>query len=807
MALFNNFPYTDLNDINLDYTLQKLESLYTRGEQLYSTLTTWQQATDAELEQWKAATESSLALWKTQTENSIDNKIQLLTAAINTAFTELRTQLEAHIAEIETTAVNAASAASDSATAAAGAASAASINNEQSKEWAIGETLEGDPVPDTNPAYENNAKYYADLLGQETEQIDQNTADITDLKSALTGDKTITGWESGDYKKVDGTKLADSTKIRNPYMFRKANNDYILTALSGYEFSLSVYKNGYQGVMCTDGNPYKSSGTIAWYTTFDITKFRDGTYSFRVILRNANDPTAEMTVAEGSNLIVTLFGVDNSLTISNMPADAKTTGDKIDALTANVQPTKRNAYIYFPTVNYEGAVTGRYDVTEGMLTSPQSNYVWIKFESILARGFGSDVTLTWSKVQSDCSTATFETSPNGVANSLKLANYQALLYDFTTNAFNLIANTTYYATNYPNSVIMAVSYNGRLIKGVLHDSYEDQEIRGNTKRITALENGVDGLPSYFLTDANASMTKVGKLAGERMTFSYITDTHASSVHYKYLKYINDYKMTDFSVIGGDINYKETDLDKAVMAISGIARDVGDRAYFTRGNHDGLTGNSDFSSEIFFNLTSKISPFIEGSNPLGYYYADYERYKIRLIVMNDSLDDQARRGFNVPQLQWLCDSLNAGTDWRYIVISHGHTYGADHGLSSMPLPSYAQQFNDILIARQNATTYSYSSGGNTITADFTNLQPNKVLFHLFGHMHLDCAIKIDGVWQISTICSLPVKANSTTNTQTYDRTVGTNTEYAIDVFSLDLANNVLDIVRIGAGVDRTVNLFA
>ena len=186
MALFNNFPYTDLNDINLDYTLQKLESLYTRGEQLYSTLTTWQQATDAELEQWKATTEYTLSVWKTQTENSIDNKIQLLKAAINTAFTELRTQLEAHIAEIETTAVNAASAASDSATAAAGAASAASINNEQSKEWAIGETLEGDPVPDTNPAYENNAKYYADLLGQETEQIDQNTSDITDLKSAVT---------------------------------------------------------------------------------------------------------------------------------------------------------------------------------------------------------------------------------------------------------------------------------------------------------------------------------------------------------------------------------------------------------------------------------------------------------------------------------------------------------------------------------------------------------------------------------------------------------------------------------------------
>lgn len=167
MALFNNFPYTDLNDINLDYTLQKLESLYTRGEQLYSTLTTWQQATNAELEQWKAATESSLALWKTQTENSIDNKIQLLTAAINTAFTELRTQLEAHIAEIETTAVNAASAASDSATAAAGSATAAA----GSASDAAGSA--------------SDAADTAESLSESLDQIATNTSDINNLKGAI----------------------------------------------------------------------------------------------------------------------------------------------------------------------------------------------------------------------------------------------------------------------------------------------------------------------------------------------------------------------------------------------------------------------------------------------------------------------------------------------------------------------------------------------------------------------------------------------------------------------------------------------
>lgn len=252
MALFNNFPYTDLNDINLDYTLQKLESLYTRGEQLYNSLTTWQQTTDAELEQWKASTEYTLSVWKTRTENSIDNKIQLLTAAINASFTELRTQLEAHIAEIETTAVNAASDASASATAAAGAASAASINNEQSKEWAIGETLEGDPVPSTNPAYKNNAKYYADLLGQETEQIDTNTADIADLKRAVTNidnlapnnaNAEFTWVTGGSWSGAVGAQLSwDTTSTRrNRYNTRPVislgSDIYTLAVNDGYHIS------------------------------------------------------------------------------------------------------------------------------------------------------------------------------------------------------------------------------------------------------------------------------------------------------------------------------------------------------------------------------------------------------------------------------------------------------------------------------------------------------------------------------------------------------------------------------------------
>ena len=41
MALFNNFPYSNTEEINLDYTLNKLNELYSHGENLYAELQAW----------------------------------------------------------------------------------------------------------------------------------------------------------------------------------------------------------------------------------------------------------------------------------------------------------------------------------------------------------------------------------------------------------------------------------------------------------------------------------------------------------------------------------------------------------------------------------------------------------------------------------------------------------------------------------------------------------------------------------------------------------------------------------------------
>ena len=61
----------------------------------------------------------------------------------------------------------------------------------EAESWAVGER-DGEPVPATDPAYNNNAKYYAQQAAQiaedisgVTEQVAQNTSDIGDLKEDL----------------------------------------------------------------------------------------------------------------------------------------------------------------------------------------------------------------------------------------------------------------------------------------------------------------------------------------------------------------------------------------------------------------------------------------------------------------------------------------------------------------------------------------------------------------------------------------------------------------------------------------------
>ena len=166
MGLFNKFPYTDLNNINLDVTLTNINNLIAEGNQLYTALRAWQNQTQeenllfknqllADINTWETNLNASLEAWKDSVDQSV---IDQITAAKAELLAYADTVLAGAVAakEAAEAAQAAAEDAEDGAEAAQEAAEEASANAEQT----------------------------AENISNSLNQITTNTNDITNLKSA-----------------------------------------------------------------------------------------------------------------------------------------------------------------------------------------------------------------------------------------------------------------------------------------------------------------------------------------------------------------------------------------------------------------------------------------------------------------------------------------------------------------------------------------------------------------------------------------------------------------------------------------------
>ena len=737
MALFNNFPYTDLNNINLDYTLQKLESLYTRGEQLYSTLTTWQQATDAELEQWKAATESALALWKTQTENSIDNKIQLLTAAINTAFTELRTQLEAHIAEIETTAVNAASAASASATAAAGAASAASINNEQSKEWAIGETLEGDPVPDTNPAYENNAKYYADLLGQETEQIDQNTADITDLKSAT----SMLNKASADISRLNF----------DPY------NSYGIKLIKNSDGSYSLTGTASQTV---NSSRYQFAQTVGVTYHYKLNPSYDNTsssYYFYVTGVNGStawnkSPEITWTATTSGNVNISLYcptGVAINETI-NPVINANYTNAELYGLISNnatdiqavneLSTSGKVILIGASDITWESAGTV-INYKNGELSSGNPN-TFVATQLIDISRYGNLVLTFEGHTQGDSGIVFYDENNhyvNGV-NSWSETTLPDMGYRIRIQVPSN-AKTCRIGGSGTKAKELSIYISERDLLDQLSKTvdFRNTMFKGGIRSGTYVYPAFPMIPTNFETYApiayDALIDIMTANGYDTIPVYILSDSHGNAI--SPFAWLNEKDDTIKCLHLGDI--ANDTYNTYEMGVYGAwAKRINNIATLT-GNHDVLHGAETMHEYDIVKNFVTTDRHMGGTN--NYYYVDDGNFRVRYIALDPYkiADDGASVTpvYQADQIAWLAETLE---DTKYDVVMLSHYPLCDSAedrsgttFTSGPYATNQSAIQSIINAYQNKQSVSVTVGATTITADYTNAE-NSILCAFSGHMH-------------------------------------------------------------------------
>lgn len=230
---------------------------------------------------------------------------------------------------------------------ASNSASSASTSSLKSEGFAVGEQ-NGVPVESGSLYYENNSKYYSEqaaaqlglVTAEGTRQIglvtDEGTAqkaavqekgeqtlasipedyttlrnDVSSLKSDLNasqglligeGEANVSIWEEGSISGIGGN-TANSARIRTKtnQLIGFTQGQLKVSCSSDYEMFFSAYDlaGTHVGKIQTDGQI--GTGDGAWLQEVDLINYFSNL--FRVVLRNKNDTTATMTVAESSNVL------------------------------------------------------------------------------------------------------------------------------------------------------------------------------------------------------------------------------------------------------------------------------------------------------------------------------------------------------------------------------------------------------------------------------------------------------------------------------------------------------------------------
>lgn len=118
------------------------------------------------------------------------------------------------------------------------------------------------------------------------------------LRVSQSSDTTDTSiWEIGTISMGENTNSPSRFRTVS-YVDSKYES---VSTLAGYEMYLAVYdKNGvFVGRISSTG--IDTTGTLLWVTEFAFSEYPD--YQFRIVLRNANDTEAAMTVSEANNVV------------------------------------------------------------------------------------------------------------------------------------------------------------------------------------------------------------------------------------------------------------------------------------------------------------------------------------------------------------------------------------------------------------------------------------------------------------------------------------------------------------------------
>lgn len=334
-------------------------------------------------------------------------------------------------------------------------------------------------------------------------------------------------------------------------------------------------------------------------------------------------------------------------------------------------------------------------------------------------------------------------------------------------------------------------------------------------KITAYQNeiGFDGAVVGFITDTHIrdNMKNSGLLMSK-----VTTDCHIP-VYVDGGDTVTGFGITPASEIIADLHTA----DKLFNAcIDKRLRVVGnhDMVYGTIDSYDSELKDSEFKFN-FYRHALENGGCVYGPNGT-YFYKDLELSKIRIIcldsecfgpltnsngqVLNNAFNKIWTHMLGSEQLAWLAnEALNLpASDWHCMVFNHIPVMAASDNAEVGTYLSDIDLLKGVLNAFKNKGSYTGSVntaaiGAISVNANFAN-HKGEIIGCFAGHVHSDLMTDVGFVSLTTANDSVSVSNNASAPAK--ER--GTTTEHVMDFICVNKATRTVNIVRLGAGADRS-----
>ena len=316
--------------------------------------------------------------------------------------------------------------------------------------------------------------------------------------------------------------------------------------------------------------------------------------------------------------------------------------------------------------------------------------------------------------------------------------------------------------------------------------------------LNSIENETGALnPIYDLfSDEIESVTEdvISKTTSKALLLGVITDTHietayddANCVSMHNMKRVNENLSFDVAINMGDIIDGGEDKDTEQKFIQkGINRliNVGAKKFAALvGNHDnnGLNPDELFTNSELYGMILRMNETeVVRDGITSNFYIDYPELKIRLIFV-DSVYQSG--GFSTETITWTDNVLtNLPQNYKAVFISHEPTRWS-------------------LISTATGSMVNSSEMEAVLTS-----HESVICGWIHGHTHFDNVSYVMGFPEISITCGKPDQFPSTnfpTGAVAPARTIGDVTQDAWDSVLILPSESKFELVRFGAGSNRTV----